>query len=191
MLNTGVPVGAGTDATRVSSYNPWTSLYWLASGRTVGGLPLYSDNNRLSREKALELWTVGSAWFSAEQGRKGMIQAGQLADLAVLSADFFTVPEEEIKVIESVLTVVGRRIMHTAGEFVDLDPPPLPVLPDWSPVSVVPGHHRPVAPIMHHHTPGQSCAVHSYQPDRAWRATVPASDFNGFWGALGCSCFAF
>ncbi len=192
MLAMGIPVGAGTDATRVSSYNPWTSLYWLASGRTVGGLALYGDDNRLSREQALELWTVGSAWFSAEQGKKGAIRAGQLADLAVLSADFFTVPEEAIKDIESVLTVVGGRIVHAAGEFADLDPPPLPVLPDWSPVASVPGHHRPMARMAHHHhASGQRCAVHGHSPDRAWRSSVPASDFSDFWGALGCSCFAF
>ena len=192
MLAMGIPVGAGTDATRVSSYNPWTSLYWLASGRTVGGLALYGDDNRLSREQALALWTVGSAWFSAEQGKKGAIRAGQLADLAVLSADFFAVPEEEIKDIESVLTVVGGRIVHAAGEFANLDPPPLPVLPDWSPVALAPGHHRPTAGgVHHHHAPGQACAVHGHQHGRTLRSSVPASDFSGFWGALGCSCFAF
>lgn len=191
MLEMGVPVGAGTDATRVASYNPWTALYWLASGRTVGGLALYDERNRLSREKALELWTVGSAWFSSEQGRKGAIQVGQLADLAVLSADYFSVPEEEIKGIESVLTVVGGRIVHGAGEFANLDPPPLPVLPDWSPVAIAPGHHRPAAHLKHAHTPGGACAVHGHSHDRAFRSTVPASNFSGFWGALGCSCFAF
>ncbi len=191
MLAMGVPVGAGTDATRVASYNPWTSLYWLASGRTVGGLALYDERNRLSREKALELWTVGSAWFSSEQERKGAIQVGQLADLAVLSADYFSVPEEEIKGIESVLTVVGGRIVHGAGEFADLDPPPLPVLPDWSPVAIVPGHYRPAAYMEHAHTPGGPCAVHGLSHDRAFRSTAPANDFSGFWGALGCSCFAF
>lgn len=191
MLAMGVPVGAGTDATRVASYNPWTSLYWLASGRTVGGLALYDERNRLSREQALELWTVGSAWFSSEQGRKGAIQVGQLADLAVLSADYFSIPEDDIKAIESVLTVVGGRIVHGAGEFTNLDPPPLPVLPDWSPVAIVPGHHRPVAHREHAHPPGGACAVHGHSHDRAFRSTVPASDFSGFWGALGCSCFAF
>jgi hypothetical protein len=192
MLAMGIPVGAGTDATRVSSYNPWTSLYWLASGRTVGGLALYGDDHRLSREQALELWTLGSAWFSAEQGKKGAIRAGQLADLAVLSADFFTVPEAAIKDIESVLTVVGGRIVHAAGEFATLDPPPLPVLPEWSPVAIAPGHHRPMARMAHHHhASGQSCAIHGHPPDRAWRSNVPTSDFSGFWGALGCSCFAF
>src|SRR5213075_2987297 len=85
MLEMGVPVGAGTDATRVASYNPWTALYWLVSGNTVGGLPLTAPHNRLDRATALELWTAGSAWFSNEQGKKGRIAVGQLADLAVLS----------------------------------------------------------------------------------------------------------
>jgi predicted amidohydrolase YtcJ len=70
MLEMGIPVGGGTDATRVSSYNPWLGLYWLTSGKTVGGLQLYSDDGRLSRETALELYTRGSAWFSSEQAKK-------------------------------------------------------------------------------------------------------------------------
>src|SRR5471030_209708 len=93
MLEMGVPVGGGTDATRVASYNPWTALYWLVSGRTVGGMKLYDTAARLPRETAIELWTNGSAWFSSEQGKKGKIKGGQLADLAVLSADFFSVDE--------------------------------------------------------------------------------------------------
>ena len=81
MLAADVPVGLGTDATRVASYNPWTALYWLVSGRTVGGMAMYDDNNRLPRDVALELWTAGSAWFSSEQGKKGRIEKDQLADL--------------------------------------------------------------------------------------------------------------
>ena len=92
MLRMGIPVGAGTDATRVSSYNPWVSLYWLVSGKTVGGLSLYDENNRLDRTSALRLYTEGSSWFSGDAGKKGRIVAGQLADLAVLSADYFAVP---------------------------------------------------------------------------------------------------
>ena len=106
MLELEVPVGLGTDATRVASYNPWTALYWLVSGRTVAGMSMYDDSNRLARDIALELWTAGSAWFSSEQGKKGRIVEGQLADLVVLSKDYFSVAEEEIKGIESVLTVV-------------------------------------------------------------------------------------
>jgi len=95
MLEMGVPVGAGTDATRVSSYNPYLSLYWLITGKTVGGLNLYPQENRLDREEALKLYTMGSSWFSTEDGKKGALAPGQLADLAVLSGDYFSIPEEE------------------------------------------------------------------------------------------------
>lgn len=117
--NWGWRLGAGTDATRVSSYNPWTSLYWLVSGRTVGGMALYPQG--LPRETALQLFTHGSAWFSSEQGKKGQIKVGQLADLAALSADFFGVEEEAIKWIESVLTVVDGKVVYAAAEFDKLD----------------------------------------------------------------------
>jgi hypothetical protein len=195
MLENGVPVGAGTDATRVASYNPWTALYWLVSGRTVAGLRLYDASARLDRTTAIELWTSGSAWFSNEQGKKGRIQEGMLADLAVLSADFFRVDEEAIKSIESVLTVVGGRIVFAQAEFDKLGPPQLPVLPDWSPVNKVPGHYRAAAPavqksVLPHHCAG-ACGVHKHAHDVARKSTVPVSDHAGFWGAFGCSCFAF
>src|SRR5262249_10534677 len=92
MLEMGIPVGAGTDATRVSSYNPWVSLWWLVTGKSLGGLSLYPEKNRLSREEALRLFTVGSAWFSRDDDAKGRIANGQLGDLAVLSDDYFAVP---------------------------------------------------------------------------------------------------
>ncbi len=190
MLAEGVPVGAGTDATRVSSYNPWTSLYWLVSGKTVGGLELYPQG--LPRETALQLFTHGSAWFSSEQGKKGQIKVGQLADLIALSADFFSVEEEAIKWIESVLTVVGGKVVYGAGEFDKLAPPPTPVLPDWSPVAKVPGHWRPNSPLVAQvHQCVGACAVHAHSHERARQSSVPISDFQGFWGAFGCSCFAF
>src|SRR5262249_25128190 len=137
-----IPVGAGTDATRVASYNPWVSLYWMVAGRTVGGAALYPETNRLDRAEALCRYTLGSAWFSGEERKKGTIREGQLADLAVLSADYFSVPEEEIKSIESVLTVVDGKIVYGTGEFASLSPPPLPVLPDWSPVKEHGGYYR-------------------------------------------------
>ncbi|MFJ2427488.1 amidohydrolase [Pseudomonas rustica] len=190
MLAEGVPVGAGTDATRVSSYNPWTSLYWMVSGRTVGGLALYEEG--LPRTTALELFTHGSAWFSSEQGKKGQIKVGQLADLAALSADFFHVEEEAIKWIESVLTVVGGKIVYAAGDFEDLGPRSIPVLPDWSPVVKVPGHWRPNSPLQAQvHQCSGPCAVHTHSHEKARMSNAPVSDFAGFWGAFGCSCFAF
>ncbi|UCO99495.1 amidohydrolase [Metapseudomonas lalkuanensis] len=190
MLAEGVPVGAGTDATRVSSYNPWTSLYWLVSGKTVGGLELYPQG--LSRATALELFTHGSAWFSSEQGKKGQIKVGQLADVAALSADFFSVEEEAIKWIESVLTIVDGKVVHAAAEFDKLGPPQVPVLPEWSPVAKVPGHWKPAAPLAAQvHQCVGACAVHAHSHERARQSSVPVSDYQGFWGALGCSCFAF
>ena len=140
MLELGIPVGAGTDATRVASYNPWVSLYWLVTGKTVGGLALYPENNRLERMEALRLYTVGSSWFSGEEGKKG-------ASLPVSSRTWrccrritSRVPEEEIKRIESVLTIVGGKVVYAAKEFSKLAPPPLPVSPDWSPVKTHDGY---------------------------------------------------
>ena len=194
MLAAGIPVGGGTDATRVASYNPWTALYWLVSGRTVGGLRLYEAASRLSRDTAIELWTSGSAWFSSEQGKKGRIAQGMLADLAVLSADFFTVPEEAIRDIESVLTIVGGKVVFGQAEFTALGPPPIPVLPDWSPVARVPGHYRAAPPQALAKLPHQckgACGVHAHAHDVARKSSVPVASHGGFWGALGCSCFAF
>ena len=119
MLRTGLPVGAGTDATRVASYNPFVSLYWLVTGKTVGGLSMYDEDHRFDRMEALRLWTVGSSWFSTEQGSKGSIVPGQLADLAVLSADYFSVADDEIKNLESVLTIVGGKPVYAAEEFAE------------------------------------------------------------------------
>jgi hypothetical protein len=190
MLAEGVPVGAGTDATRVSSYNPWTSLYWLVSGRTVGGLALYPQG--LSRDTALELFTHGSAWFSSEQGKKGQIKVGQLADLIALSADYFHIEDEGIKGIEAVLTIVDGKIVYGNVEFDKLGPPAIPVVPEWSPVAEVPGHWKPHAPLRAQvHQCVGPCAVHAHSHERARLSNAPVSDFRGFWGAFGCSCFAF
>jgi predicted amidohydrolase YtcJ len=134
MLDLEIPVGAGTDGTRVASYNPWIALYWLSTGKTVGGKEMYPAQNRLSRDQALRLYTIGGTWFSNDEGKKGRIVAGQLADLAVLSADYFSVPDEEVKAIESVLTIVGGRIVHGTGGFKSMSPPLPPVSPNWSPV---------------------------------------------------------
>lgn len=192
MLEMGVPVGGGTDATRVASHNPWTALYWLVSGKTVGGMPLYLDKDCLPRDTALELWTAGSAWFSGETDKKGRIKAGQLADLVVLESDFFTVPEEEIKGIESVMTVVDGKVVYAAGDFSGHGPAPIPVIPEWSPVAIYPGHARvhPQLSCLPHQCAG-SCGVHGHSHDVARRSNMPVSDHNSFWGVLGCSCFAF
>jgi predicted amidohydrolase YtcJ len=187
MLNMGIPVGAGTDATRVSSYNPWVSLYWLVSGRTVGGLALYDEKNRLSRSTALRLYSEGSAWFSGDDGRKGRISVGQLADLAVLSADYFTVPEEEIKGIEALLTVMDGRIVHGSGEFAGLAPPLPPVSPDWAPTGVYGGAYRHSHEVVQ---PGTTSAAANTCNNPLHQHTHTVVGESGSWG-IGCTCFAF
>jgi hypothetical protein len=200
MIELGIPVGAGTDATRVASYNPWLSLYWLVAGKTLGGAILYSEANRLSRDEALKLYTQGSSWFSGESGKNGTIAVGQLADLTALTEDYFSVPEEKIKAIESVLTIVDGRIVYAAGVFGDLDPTPPPVLPEWSPVKVYGGYGAPLdvrkaaranVPVLQHR---HSTECHSYgcltasQLSLGNKTAVPR--YSDFWG-LGCDCFAF
>jgi hypothetical protein len=142
ILEAGVPLGAGTDATRVASYNPWVSLYWLVTGRTIGGWTMYPAQNRLDRMTALRLWTESNTWFSSEEGKKGKIKVGQLADLALLSADYLTVAEEEIKDLASDLTLLGGNVVHAAGPFHDLAPPLPAASPDWSPVNRFGGYYE-------------------------------------------------
>ncbi|MBV8609449.1 MAG: amidohydrolase, partial [Singulisphaera sp.] len=190
MLGMGLPVGAGTDATRVASYNPWVSLYWLVTGKTVGGTPLYPEANRLDRMEALRRYTVASAWFSGEQGKKGALVPGQLADLAVLSADYFSVPDEEIKAIESVLTLVGGKVVYGAGEFADLAPEPLPVLPDWSPVKVYGGYHQPAQEAVAS-TQAHACAHGAHGLLHRLLGSMRRGGPEPLWGGLGCDCFAF
>lgn len=142
MLGQGIAVGGGTDGTRVSSYNPWTALYWLVSGKTVGGTQLYDKGNKLSREEALRLYTIGSAWFSNEENVKGRIAPGQYADLVLLTDDYFEVPEEKIKQIKSALTVVNGRIVYGANEYKARSPRLLKAIPNWSPVNIFGGHWK-------------------------------------------------
>ena len=200
MLELGIPVGAGTDATRVASYNPWVSLYWLVTGCTVGGVSMYPEKNCLTREEALRLYTHGSSWFSSESAKKGILADGQLADLAVLTDDYLSVPAEKIKGLESVLTLVGGKIVHATGEFSPLAPPAVPVLPEWSPIKVFGGYGAPLdirkAARLGVPVPtqaGAACHAHGCQHTShgsftaAAQARNPYADFFG----SGCDCFAF
>jgi predicted amidohydrolase YtcJ len=198
MLEMGVPVGAGSDATRVSSYDPWVGLYWLTTGKTLGGMPLYGEENVLSREDALRLWTHGSAWFSGEADVKGTLEPGMYADLAVLSADYLSVPPEEIRRIIAIMTMVGGRVVYGEGAYADLAPPLPPASPDWSPVGALPSPGQRQATLGNetqfaracHDGCASACAMHGHDHGIAWNNPIPARDLKSFWGALGCSCFA-
>jgi predicted amidohydrolase YtcJ len=183
MLELGVPVGAGTDATRVASFNPYVSLYWLVSGKTVGGLELYSEQNRMSRAEALRLYTQGSSWFSTEEGSKGGLYPGQLADFAALTADYFSIPEEEIKHLQSALTVVGGEVVYANEDFHQLAPPPLPLALDWAPTNQYGGYYNPMKQLTAH-------AQHKGCTHGAFDAPSGPRLGEAIWG-LGCDCFAF
>ncbi len=189
MLELGVPVGVGTDATRVASYDPWTAMSWLVTGRTIGGLAIYPQRNRLDRGTALDLYTRANTWFSNEQGLKGQIKEGQLADFAILSADYFAVPEDDIRSIVSVLTAVDGKVVYADGDFAALDPGVPAAMPDWSPVNFGSRYWKSdAAQAAHRAMPRpRACTLHGHS-----HAPAPhLADPRGFWGALGCSCWAF
>jgi Amidohydrolase family len=198
MLELGVPVGAGTDATRVASYDPWVSLYWMTTGKTVGGMPLYDEESVLDRETALRLWTQGSAWFSGEHGVKGTLAPGQYADLAIQSADLMAVPPEEIRRINAVMTMVGGKVVHGEDEFAGLAPPLPPASPTWSPIGAfaTPGMRQPQRPAQAaqsrdcHQGCANACGLHGHDHGIAWNNPIPVLDLKSFWGAIGCACFA-
>lgn len=114
MVEMGLPVGAGTDATVVTPYQPFTTLWWMVTGKDWGGR-VVRPNERLSRQEALRVHTLGSAWFSFDENIKGSIEPGKLADLVVLSDDYLQVPEDKIREISSVMTIVGGRIVYEKG----------------------------------------------------------------------------
>ncbi|HTB19520.1 MAG TPA: amidohydrolase [Bryobacteraceae bacterium] len=119
----GVAVGAGTDAHRVASYNPFTALQWFLDGKTVSGVAIRGPEETPTRAEALRLYTMGSAWFSHDEERRGSLEAGKLADLAVLSKDYLTAPVEQVGGIESLLTMVGGKIVFAAGPYAQFAEP--------------------------------------------------------------------
>jgi predicted amidohydrolase YtcJ len=202
MPQKGIKVSGGTDATRVASYNPWVSLAWLVTGKTVAGLRLYPQRNCLDRETALRMWTENVTWFSNEEGRKGRIQVGQLADLIVPDRDYFSCPDDEIADTTSDLTMVGGKVVYGAGEFARYDEgAPPPAMPDWSPVrrfggyaawadvdrAVQPGSRRKLAMSC---DCANACNIHGHDHANAWSSKLPIADLKSFWGALGCACWA-
>lgn len=120
-LAVGLPVGGGTDADRVMSYNPFVALQWMLDGRTLSGMTTRTAAEIPSREDALRIYTQGSAWFTHDEGQRGQLAPGMLADLAVLSDDILTMPVERISTLTSLLTMVGGRIVYADGPYADLD----------------------------------------------------------------------
>jgi hypothetical protein len=202
MLKAGVKVSAGTDATRVASYNPWVSLAWLVTGKTVAGLRIYPSQNCLDRETALRMWTENVTWFSNEEGKKGRIAVGQFADLMVPDRDYFSCAEDEIADTTCDLTIVGGKVVYGAGAFAALDEGgPPPAMPEWSPVRTFGGYgawadsknagqsafDRALAMTC---SCANACGIHGHNHAIAWSGKLPIADLKSFWGALGCACWA-
>src|SRR6202522_1126601 len=201
IMTKGIKVSAGTDATRVASYNPWVSLSWLITGKTVGGLRITPQRNCLDRETALRMWTENVTWFSNEEGKKGRIEVGQLADLIVPDRDFFSCGEAEIADTTSDMTVVGGKIVYAARDFKTYDKAaPPPAMPDWSPVRSFGGYgawaeqDKPASAMRMQAMSlcgcANSCTIHGHDHATAWSAKLPIADLRSFWGALGCACWA-
>jgi predicted amidohydrolase YtcJ len=140
MLAMKIPVGLGTDATRISTFNPWMSLHWAITGKTIGGYQFWPQKDVLSRFEGLQLYTTGSAWMSGEEEIKGKISKGQYADMVILNKDYFSIPIDEIRSIHSVLTILNGKPVYAESDYKDLSPVIPDVIPSWSPVKYYGGY---------------------------------------------------
>jgi predicted amidohydrolase YtcJ len=142
LVDSGIPVAMSTDAFRAATFNPWIGISWMVSGKSVSGSEVLARDNRLSRDEALKLFTTGAAWFMNAESEVGVIAPGNLADFAVLDRDYFTVPEDQIRSISSVLTVMDGRIVFGTQEYGALSPKLPAILPAWSPVKYFGGYYN-------------------------------------------------
>jgi predicted amidohydrolase YtcJ len=171
----GVPFALGTDGNRAASHNPWVGIQWLVTGKTQGGLRHAADRNLMGREEALRAYSAAGAWMSHEEDKKGTLSVGKWADLAVLSGDYLTVPEERISQLSSVLTMVGGKVVYGEGKYASLAPPALKVSPDWLPISRYPGYAKSASI----ETGGAAALSHGMP-------TVISEDGRSW--TLGCGC---
>jgi predicted amidohydrolase YtcJ len=134
LVDSGIPLAMTTDAFRAATYNPWVAISWTVSGKSVSGSEVLAKDNRLTRAEALKLFTRGAAWFTNAESEMGAIAPGNLADFAVLDRDYFTVPEDQIKSVSSVLTIMDGKVVFGAQDYCELSPKLPAPLPVWSPV---------------------------------------------------------
>ncbi|MFK0335335.1 amidohydrolase [Rhizobium sp. NPDC090275] len=134
LVDSGIPLAMSTDAFRAATFNPWIGVSWMVTGRSVSGSEVLAPENRLTREEALTLFTKGGAWFMNTESEMGLIAPGNLADFAILDRDYFSVADDQIKLVSSVLTVMDGRVVFGAQDYAALSPTLPAILPAWSPV---------------------------------------------------------
>jgi predicted amidohydrolase YtcJ len=174
----GIPFALGTDGNRAASHNPWAGVQWLVTGKTQGGLRHQAERNLMSREDALRAYSASGAWISAEEDKKGTLSVGKWADLAVLSDDYLTVPEDKISELSSVLTMVGGRVVYAEGKYAGLAPPAAKAAPDWLPINAYPGYRK--ADRADHRIKLAAAALSAAMP------TILGGDGRSW--MLGCGC---
>ena len=122
LFEAGIPLAIGSDGFRANNFSPMLTLWWLVTGKNVAGTVVRAPAHKISREQALRMYTTGAAWLAAESQRKGSIEVDKVADLVVLSGDYLNVPEDQIRSLESVLTLVGGRVVHFSSPFGAIKP---------------------------------------------------------------------
>jgi len=114
IVDSGVRVGAGSDSAQISTLNPWNMIYYMVTGKNVAGR-LVNNGQQITREEAIRLYTVNNGWFLKEEDSLGSIEEGKFGDVVVLNGDYFNpsqVPDESIRQLQSVLTIVNGRVVH-------------------------------------------------------------------------------
>jgi len=142
LYDSGVSLTMTSDAFRVASFNPWIGISWMITGKSVSGTEILAKNNRLTREEALKLFTVAPTWFEDQEREMGKIIPGNFADFVLLNKDYFTIPDDEIKTISALLTVVDGRVVFGADEYSSLSPKLPETLPVWSPFKYFGGYYN-------------------------------------------------
>jgi predicted amidohydrolase YtcJ len=114
IIDSGIHVGAGSDSAQISTLDPWNMIYYMVTGKNAAGL-LVNAGQQITREEAIRLYTVNNGWFLKEEDKLGSIEEGKFGDVVVLSDDYFNpsrVPDESIRKLHSVLTVVDGKVVH-------------------------------------------------------------------------------
>jgi hypothetical protein len=114
IVDNGIPTGMSSDGMQIAPMNPWLHMYYATTGVNARG-DLINDGQQITRAEVLRLYTASNGWFLREEDQLGSLEVGKLGDLVVLNEDYFSVPDEALKQIRSVLTVVGGKVVHDEG----------------------------------------------------------------------------